>query len=270
MRLIFLLAPVLCLAQQPPDLRALVRDSLSFLEPSRNRTDDYTYTFRVDRKEFDSGGKLKKREQVAGRKEFEEGFAVYRVTEKNGKPLTATEQQEQEENIRKHLAEMKRQAQEKASKPRKQGDDEDAWLKEIPDALNYEYVGKEQIHGRPVHVITASPRPGFSAKSMKARVFEKTRARLWIDEQDRELVRAEAETFDTVNVGFGIIGRIEKGTRFTLLRRRVDPGAWLLESQTVRFGARVMLLKWIGNEIRTDLSDWRKTSERSPRPVAVH
>jgi hypothetical protein len=33
-------------------------------------------------------------------------------------------------------------------------------------------------------------------------VFEKMRGRLWVDAYDRELAKAEAETFDRVNVGF--------------------------------------------------------------------
>jgi hypothetical protein len=38
----------------------------------------------------------------------------------------------------------------------------------------------------------------------------------------------------------------------------VDPGAWLVENQTIKFGARVLLVKWVGNEITTNLSEWQR------------
>jgi hypothetical protein len=89
---------------------------------------------------------------------------------------------------------------------------------------------------------------------MRAKVFTKMNGRLWVDKADRELVRAEAETFDTVNVGLGFLGRVEKGTRFRLARTRLPDGAWVLDSQRIRFGARVLLVKWMGKEIHT--SHW--------------
>jgi hypothetical protein len=45
---------------------------------------------------------------------------------------------------------------------------------------------------------------------------QKTTGTLWIDRTDRELVKAEAEVFDTVNIGLGLLGGVGKGRRFTL------------------------------------------------------
>jgi len=230
---------------------------MRFLDPAHNRTGDYGFTYRVDRREFHSDGKPKSREWLVGRKEFEEGYPVWRLSEKNGKPLTRQELEQQEKPIREYLYAKKKETAEQRAKQRRQDDDEDAWLQEVSEALDFQLAGREEINGRPAWILTCEPRPGYSAKTRKARVFEKMRGRIWIDETDRELAKAEAETFDRVNVGFGVLGRIEKGTRFALLRRRVAPGAWLLENQSIKFGARVLLVKWIGQEVHTSLSDWR-------------
>ena len=79
-------------------------------------------------------------------------------------------------------------------------------------------------------------------------MFEKVRARLWLDEQTSELVAGDAEAFDTVAIGWGIVGRIEKGTRFSLKRREVD-ATWVNEEQTIRFAARFLLVKSVAQEL---------------------
>jgi hypothetical protein len=56
-------------------------------------------------------------------------------------------------------------------------------------------------------------------------------------------VRAEVEVFDTVNTGFGVLGRIEKGTRFFLSRVKASPDTWLTAEQTMKIAARIMLVK---------------------------
>jgi hypothetical protein len=257
--LVSILLPLACFPQTTPtDLRVLVRDAMRFVDPEHNRSGDYGFTYRVDRKEFHSDGKLKSREWFVGRKEFEQGHPVWRLSEKNGKPLTSEDLEQQEKGIREYLAARTSEAAEQQTKRRQQADGEDAWLKEVPEALNFQLVGREQVNARTAGVLTCEPRPGYSAKARRARVFEKMRGRMWIDEQDRELAKAEAETFDRVNVGFGILGRIEKGTRIELLRRRVDSGAWLLESQLIKFGARILLFKWHAQEVHTILSDWKR------------
>lgn len=62
-------------------------------------------------------------------------------------------------------------------------------------------------------------------------------------------MKADVEVFDTVNIGFGVLGRIEKGTRFSLHRTMVSPHTWFTESETTKFAARVMLVKTVNMEI---------------------
>jgi hypothetical protein len=252
-----LFLPFICAAEAPQDLRQLVRDGLRFLDPANNRTGDYSYSFRIDRKQYDSSGALKSEESFIGNRSFQDGFSVSRIGEKNGQKLTEEELQKQEEAIRSYVAKQKAMTAGEREKRRRKSAEEDAWLKEIADALQYEYAGEESIDSRPAYVLLCSPRPGYSAKNMRARVFEKTNGKLWVDKADRELVKGEAETFDTVNIGFGLLGRIDKGTRFSLTRRRMPEGPWLLDNQTIRFGARIAVFKYVSSEVSTRLSDYR-------------
>lgn len=249
-------------AQAPADLQSLVRDSLRFVEPKKNRADDYTFNFRNERKEFDSDGKIKAHNISTGEKYFQDGFGVFRALERDGKKLTEEELALQQGTIDARLAEFKALSPQERQERRRKSAEEDAWLNEIADALDYKYIGEEPVGGRTAFVLACFPRVGYSPKNMRAKVFTRMKGKLWIDKADRELVRGEAEVFDTVNVGFGFLGRIEKGTRFRMERVRLPDGVWMLDNQTIRFGARVLLVKYIGNEFHMRYWNYRHKSRQ--------
>jgi hypothetical protein len=142
--------------------------------------------------------------------------------------------------------------------PRKREDT--SWLKEFPEALEFKKVGEEEIGGRVAWVLECSPRAGYKAQSLRGRVFEKTRGRVWIDVADSQLVRVDAAVFDTVSIGWGMAAKIQKGTRFQIDRRKLADGAWLPESQTIRFAAKVMMVKSLAIEDSARFSGYRRHS----------
>ena len=113
----------------------------------------------------------------------------------------------------------------------------------MPDALNFKLLGEEQLNGRTVAIYEATPNSNYKPKDMQARVFEKMRGKLWIDKIESQLAKADVEVFETVNIGFGMLGRIEKGTRFFMSRVKVAPDTWLTAEQLMKVAARIMLVK---------------------------
>jgi len=248
------------LAQSPPDFRQLVDDSLRFVDPTRNKQPDYYYMVRSERRQFDANGKTRSDETTLATHTFQEGLPILRVLEKNGRKLTDAEGREQEAKISKRVADYRGLSLEEQRRKAAEGTE---WIREIPDALDFTLVGEELLDGRQTLVLTCVPHPGYSPRNIRARVLEKMNGKLWVDKTEHELVRVDAETFDTVYVGFGLLGRIEKGTKFTLHRSRLPDGNWVIDSQQVHFGARIMLLKWIGNEITTKMYDFRHRTQLS-------
>jgi hypothetical protein len=261
--LLFLALTSAAAAQPPDDLRTLVRDSLRFLTSDKKIADDYTYNFRNEVKQFDSGGKLKEERITAGEKVYQDGLGVMRVLERNGRKLTEAELRKQQDLFDAKLAEMRSLSAEEREKRRRRTAQDDSWQKELSEALDYKYIGEEAVNGRTAIVLSCEPRPGYEPKNIRARVFTKTTGKLWIDKAERELTRADAEVFDTVSVGFGIIGKIEKGTRFHIERMRLPEGTWMISSQSVRFGARVMLVKYISNEIHNRYWNYKPKSQQA-------
>ena len=252
-------------AATTPEIRALVKRSLDGLATEDENRSQWLYTIRGDRTEFDSSGRQRSQRTWHWRRIEIDGHVFGRTIERDGKPLTEEEKKQEEESIRQRLAELKAPAPE-TPKPvkKRQTKDEDAWIREFPEALDYQKAAEETIAGRRTIVLDAVPRPGYKPSNLRARVFEKMKARLWIDEAEGELARVEAEMFDTVNVGFGVIGRIQKGTRFQLRRQRVDRGVWLANEQVIRFAARFLLVKNFHQQVRNFYTGFERRPSALP------
>lgn len=251
-----LLAATAAWADTPADLRALVRKSLAGIQREEERRSQFLFKVRSERKELDSDGKVASRNSSVWERIEIDGYTFGRTLERNGKPLTTEERRSEDEAIQKRLTELKASKLPQQEPPtRSQQQD---WYKEFPEALDYKLAGEETFNGRATLRLDATPRPGYEPKNLRARVFEKLKATLWIDKASSELVKVDGEMFDTVNVGFGVVGRVEKGTRFRLQRRQVSDGVWLIDSQTVRFAARFMLFKSIRSEATTEWSEFRR------------
>lgn len=241
--------------------RKRIRAAFETTRDSDRRLGNYLFHRHTIRKEFDSDGKLKTQTDMKFRRDPWDEFAVNRMVEKDGRPLTADEQKKQEEALRKRVLEMRKEGTASANKRQ---EEEEAFIAEMPDALDFRKAGTDTYEGRPVEVFAFEPRKGYAPKNMRAKVFEKVRGKLWLDPKDSEIVKIDAEIFDTVNVGFGLVGRIEKGTHFEIERRPTDAGHWLMSWQRIRFDVRVMLVKPLRREVETRYSNFAPRTNIKP------
>ncbi len=231
--------------------RHRVRNSVRLLEAASKQKDSLLFERRVVRRELEADGSVRNQTVHTLRRDPWEEQIVTRVIAKDDKPLSTDEIRKQEERLRKSVLDNRRNP----PKPK----DDDAWLQELPDALEFRRLGAEERAGRPAEVYSFAPRPGYHASHPRAKAFEKVRGRLWLDQADGEIVKLDAEVIDTIQIGFGVLGRIEKGTHFELERKKWDIGVWFEEWQRVRFDVRVMLVKTLRQEIE---SRWSNLSQR--------
>lgn len=227
--------------------RALAREALARSGDSDRKLEQFSYLVFTERKHLLPDGGIKSVESWLAQREWRDGAPVLRLVERNGKPLNDSERREEEAKLEKRRAER--------SSERRQ---ETAWLEEIPEAMDWSYAGEQVREGRVLIVMDCAPRPGYEPKNSRAQILRKVRGRVWLDKLEKEVVRVEAEVYDTVRVGWGLLAKIEKGTRFCLERIRLSEGAWLPESQTVRFRGRVLLWKAVHQEITTRFQDYRR------------
>ena len=92
--------------------------------------------------------------------------------------------------------------------------------------------------GREAYVIDAEPRPGFEPHRKEAKILPKFRFRVWIDKDEAEWVKLDAECIDTVSVGW-FLARIHKGSRMLIEQTRVNNEVWLPKHVALKLDARL-------------------------------
>jgi len=255
--LVLLLAAAALPAQTPQEI---VRRALELYEKNQRALQDYAFSMSSERRQFESNGGLKSKSSLKTVRDVVDGTFMTRVVERDGAPVPKDEldlqlakhREWEAEQAKLAPAERAKQAEERTRRRLRELE----FLKEMPDALTYTPLPIERVGGRETLVFQMAPKPGYRAKSTQARVFEKTRGKLWIDRADGQFRKMEAEVFDTVSVG-GFLARIAKGTQFMLTRMPVAPGVWMLEHQLIRFDVKILLVKTVKSESEMRYAGYR-------------
>lgn len=195
------------------------------------------------------------------------GEEVWRMIEKDDKPLDAKEAAKEEDKIQKiidkHKDESEEDRRKREEKEAKRREESRKFVTAVADSHEFKLVGTEDIGGRETWVIDCDPRPGYEIPDKEARFVSKFRGRLWIDKQDMQLAKVDVEAIDTASVGW-VLARIHKGTRVTYEQMRVNDEIWLPKHMAYKLDARVALLKGYnidGEQTYRDYKKFRTTSK---------
>jgi hypothetical protein len=248
----------LAAAQDP---REIVRRSIELDRKNLDAARNYTYMERQEQRELDGAGKVKNLEVHVFDVTRLEGSPYRRLVSHGDQPLSAKEQQQQEERLRKSIEERRKESPEQkrqriADWERKQEKQREP-LREMPDAFDFRLTGEEQLNGGDVYVIDASPKPGYKPKASSAFFLPKVKVRLWIDKSDFEWAKVEMETLDTITFA-GLLVRLAKGTRLTLEQTRVNDEVWLPKRVALEGSVRLLLLKKLRGRMDYIYSGYRK------------
>lgn len=129
-----------------------------------------------------------------------------------------------------------------------------------PDLLNrfdFTLQGRETINGRDALVIDFKPKSGkLPEHSLKERFINKAAGRVWLDEQEAQLVKADLYLTKRVDVFGGLVGSVYKCT-CTISRERTDDGLWFTRSTGWHLEGREVLFRRTV-DYHQDISDVRR------------
>jgi hypothetical protein len=243
------------------DPRELVRQAADTDLANQKIANSYTYLQRSETKKLDGDGKVLSTESETSEVMVLYGEHVERKIAKNDQPLTDKEKAHVEEKINKFMDERKNESDEERQKrlAQKQKEDEQArsYVSEIADAYNFTLDGIEKVNGRDAYKISAEPRPGYEPKSRFARILPKFHFKVWIDTQDRQWAKIEAEALGDVSFGLFLV-RIHKDSHFSLEQTRVNDEVWLPQHIHGRIDARILLVKGFNQELDFTYRDYKK------------
>jgi hypothetical protein len=182
--------------------------------------------------------------------------SLSRTLRKWGRPLNAQEHQEDEARMQRQVSDPEERAKH-VKREKKDSEKARQMLRSIPEAFTFTYNGEENGLVR----LTFAPNPHFEPPSMELRVFRSVRGTLWIDRRSSRLAGIEGELFEDVNFGFGLLGHLNKGGTFKVVRKDVGEGNWNIVSEEVNMTGRAAIFKTITEKQKQTLTSYRRVPD---------
>ena len=247
---------------EQPNAREIVSKSVELDQRNaRMIRRNYTWQVRVAERDTDKDGNVKKTKVETFDHVFLYGRSHQRLIAKNDQPLTPKEEQEEEKKIEKlkekseHESDADRQKRE--AERDKDIEENRKFLRQIPEAYDLELKGSEQIDGHDTWVIGLTPRPDFKPTVKYSDILKKIKGTLWIDKQEYQWVKADAELIDNATFGLFLV-RLHKGARLQFEQMKVNDEVWFMRWSRVEGSARVALFVNARGDEETTFSNYRK------------
>jgi len=233
MRIItFVLLPVFALGAEDVDLHDVAARAVRNYQKNQQASLKYEY---IEDDDIKSKGIDRSRVIPLAGTPFE------RLIGKNGKPLSADAEKREEQRFEKIQVQRNNELKGPHDNRVRKWKEETRFLEEAPEAFDFKLLPDVEVNGRPTYVIEAKPKPGFVPKQDRSKMFEKIEAKAWVDKEDLQIVKLEADTLDPVSIGW-VLARIARGTHMELEQMRLDDGIWVLKRLSIEGRAKVLLV----------------------------
>src|SRR4051794_1232995 len=172
-----------------------------------------------------------------------DGTPYYRVIAVNGKPLSSSEEAEenkkQAQAVAERTAETAEQKRKRIEKFDQERHHEGEMMAQLTKAFTFTLIGRQKLRGFEVWALNAVPCKDYHPPNMEAQVLTGMRGQLWIDQKTFQWVKVVAEVVHPVSIG-GFLARVDPGTRFELDKAPVGNGIWLPSHFSMKSDAKVL------------------------------
>jgi hypothetical protein len=178
----------------------------------------------------------------------------------DGKPLAPERQAKVDREVRKYVEDVLAG---KLRPPRHSGTE----LSDILARYHFRSVAREVVDGRPAIVLDFEALPGkrdlegdFALRRLAGRV--------WMDEEERAVVRAEVHSTGKIKVALGLgasIGAASVRSEFV----KVEEGVWLPRRIETRVEGRILLVKGIRERTTATFDRYRRFSTESSEQATL-
>ena len=189
------------------------------------------------------------------------GRTYKRLIAVDGKPLDAAELARRDAERQKSLAEMRtespRERAERLEEEAKEQRERNAVLDDALAVFQVALVERRVVEGQPLLIGNVTPRPHARVSTREGKWMKQFAGEVWISESDHQIARVDMRAMDDVSIGWGIVGRVHKGSRFIFGRRKVED-TWLPSEVTFDATGRTLLFRRFEVHTTTTFSDYRR------------
>lgn len=236
------------LSNEPlPDVQALIKAVDENEERVEKLLDNYGYTETSTKREINKDGTAKETSESED-VSFYKGRRIRRLIAKNGKPLSEKEQadelRETEKRIRKIEEKIADEAKGKKQRDADQpGDDDRKFsLVSLFRGSNFVNPRRERFRGREVIVFDFEPNPNYKGGKGIEKFGSGQAGAVWIDPQDKQVVRVESRFIKSIGIGGGLLGSLKEGSTFMLETTLVNNELWLPSVIEINVSVRALIV----------------------------
>lgn len=181
---------------------------------------------------------------------------VARLIAINGQSLTA-----QQENAEMGRLDMLARSPEMQERRRRSERKDEARINAVvgmlPDAELYKLEGTVACGSGQCYRLSYTPNPTFQPPDLEAEALRGFAGEVWIEETQRRLVRLDAHVVRDVNIGFGILGRLDKGGTIELQQEfEGDVQEWQPTVLKMNLNGKALMVKTVTIRITEEASDF--------------
>lgn len=126
-------------------------------------------------------------------------------------------------------------------------------MKMLPNAFLWHVIDR---HDEDL-TLSFVPNPSFSADSMNGRVMAAMSGTMVVDERQMRLKSLQGHLNKPVEFGWGLLGHLNAGGTFQIIRAEVAPGEWQIVQTHVHISGHALFFKSIGDQEDETDSDFR-------------
>jgi hypothetical protein len=140
----------------------------------------------------------------------------------------------------------------------------------LPDAFLYRFEGMVDCAGGPCYRLTFTPNPHFAPPDLEASIFRGLAGEVWIDQAQERLTRLDAHFIETVDFGWGMLGKLEKGG--TILLEQADVGGhdWELTALKLNLRGKALMVKSLSIQIAEQADHFSPVPPGADYRKAIH
>jgi hypothetical protein len=251
-----------------PEVNAILEKVKSRIRLDRELQTQYTYLEKRRDVKLSKLGKV----MVGPLRTFEvypsakPGRTYKRLVEIDGKRLDPAELERRDSAHRQHILDMVEQEKNETPQMKAKREQEEAKdLREqrelIDDAFaifEVKLTGREMLDGQRVIAATLTPRQNVKTKSDEGKWMKRFKGRAWVSDDDYQVAKVEMEALEDISIGWGLVGRVHQGSKFTFSRTKVNGEVWLPVEMKFEASGRTLLFRKFQIFTVTSYSDYKK------------
>jgi hypothetical protein len=186
-----------------------------------------------------------------------------RLIELSGHPLSPDAAANEARRIQNYLRDPAAQAKARRSSEH-DGAQAEELIKMLPDAFIWTKGGENGD----LETLNFRPNPHFDPPDMQSRVMGVMAGQLIISKDGHRIRTLRGKLTEDVLIGFGILGKINRGGTFDVERRVVGDGRWQITETHVHIGGHALLFHTIGQQEDDVKTEWKPSTARTLQEAA--